>query len=72
MNSAKISLVKNHPYQTCHKNKPNRPLATNPAYHNSFLCKCIRDFETLSLVTQKPMSLLLFIQKAKYDIMHEN
>ena len=70
--STKISLEKKHPYQTHHKNKPNRPLATNTAYHNSFLCKCIRYFETLSLVTQKTMSLLFFIQNAKYDIMHEN
>ena len=70
--STTISLVKNRPYQTRHKKKPNRPLAINSAYHNSFLCKCIRDFETLSLVTQKTTLLLLFIQKVKYEILHEN
>ena len=70
--SKKVSLLKNHPYKTRHKNKPNRPLATNSSYYNSFLCKSIRDFETLSVVTQQIKSLLLFVQKAKHSILHDN
>ena len=45
--SMSTALSKTHKYNTRHKSLLNLPLATNKLYHNSYLCKSIKCFNSL-------------------------
>ena len=59
------NLNKNHKYNTRNKNCPNLPMTTNSVYHRSFLFSCIRDFNSLPVVTREINKLQLFTSSCK-------
>ena len=58
-------LGKSHKYMTRNKHTLNLPQTKNHQYHRSFLFNCIKDFDSLPVVTQKIDNLLLFVASCK-------
>ena len=65
------TLVKTHHYPTRRKSTPNLPISTCKLYKTSFLSSCIREFNTLSVVTQKLEKISSFIANVKETLMHD-
>ena len=65
------SLERTHKYDTRNKNKLNIARTNNRDYNKSFLVNSVKDFETLSVVTQKVHPLPLFMS-CKKEIMHNH
>ena len=63
------SLERTHKYDTRNKNKLNIARTNNRDYNNSFLVHSVKDFETLSVVTQKLHPLPLFMSSCKKEVM---
>ena len=66
------SLERTHKYDTRNKNKLNIARTNNRDYNKSFLVHSVKDFETLSVVTQKLHPLPLFMSSCKKEIMRNH
>ena len=63
------SLIKNHKYRTRSKCIPNLARMHTKQYTDSFLTKCIVDYQTLPTVTRKSKSKILFNKNLKEIIL---
>ena len=70
-NQSNKTLVKAHHYSTRQKSTLNLPIGTCKLYKTSFLSTSIREFNTLSVVTQKLEKITSFIAIVKKVLLHD-
>ena len=67
--SCNKTLVKDHVYNTRHKQDFNLPSAKYKAYHNSYLVTAIKDYSSLPISLKNENKYILFIKKLKQHIL---
>ena len=65
------SLEKNHSYNTRTKNIPKLSKAQSKIYLNSFLNRCVTDYQTVPIALRELTNIKLFSKKLKYLILSQ-
>ena len=63
--SMNTALSKKHKYNTRHKSLLNLPMTTNKLYHNSYLCKSIKCYNSLPSTITEISNYKSFVKKCK-------